>query len=50
MVRLPFFIDFNKTLLSWDADTAAPLPKSGKNSTGGSSNLGRSSFLVGGKI
>lgn len=35
-----YFSDFNKTLLSWDADTAALLPKSSKHSTKGDSNLG----------
>ncbi|VDD80204.1 unnamed protein product [Mesocestoides corti] len=37
--------DFNKTLLSWDADTAAPISNSGKTTPRGSSNLGNV-FLV----
>ncbi|VDK24396.1 unnamed protein product [Taenia asiatica] len=42
--------DFNKTLLSWDADTAALLPKSSKHSTKGDSNLARNPIALTGNL
>ncbi|VDM19631.1 unnamed protein product [Hydatigera taeniaeformis] len=42
--------DFNKTLLSWDADTAALLPKSSQNSTKGDSKLARNPIALTGNL
>ncbi|CDS40239.1 surface protein PspC [Echinococcus multilocularis] len=42
--------NFNKTLLSWDADTAAPLSKTGKNPTKGDSNLARNPIALTGNL
>uniref|UniRef100_A0A5K3ELW4 SH2 domain-containing protein n=1 Tax=Mesocestoides corti TaxID=53468 RepID=A0A5K3ELW4_MESCO len=42
--------NFNKTLLSWDADTAAPISNSGKTTPRGSSNLVRNPIALTGNL